>query len=114
MGLTPDRPARRPAVNSDTPVPMLVTAPMPVMTTRGAALRRTTARSSDSLGRTGSARAGLGDDGVDTLEVDHPAQLGLVDGDAERALEGGQDLDRAQRVGVVVLLEQARRADLGR
>src|SRR5437879_3374253 len=54
----------------------------------------------------------LGDNLADALEVDHPAEFGLVDLDLELFLERGKDLDGTQRVRAVILVEQTGVADL--
>src|SRR5690349_13321851 len=103
IGLTPLLPDRSPARKPGTPMPTLLITPRPVITTvRSGCCFAFTVRLRSGLG----GCSGLVDDRDDAVEVDHPGQLGLVDLDAEGALQRREDLDGAQRVGVVVLLEQ--------
>src|SRR5262249_52564102 len=103
IGLTPLRPARSPAGNPDTPHQLLDTTSRPVITTcRGCCCTLSTVRSPSPL----CVRC-LVDDRDHALEIDHPGQLGLVDLHAERAFQRRENFDRAQRVSVVVLFEEA-------
>src|SRR5882757_7096710 len=106
IGRAPLRPARSPAANSSAPTPMLETTPNPVSTTLFMGFARPSRWVSDL------PAGGLGGDLVHAVEVGHARQLGLLDDDAERLLQRGQDLDRPQRVGLVVLDEQAGVGDL--
>src|SRR5262249_7124171 len=112
IGRAESRPDCNPARNSSTPVPMLLTTPMPVITTRSSAALGLVPMGSPLVRSAGSVPAcGFGHDLVDAVQVDHPAKLRLVDLDAEHSLETGEDLDGAQRVRAVVLLESAALGD---
>src|SRR5215469_16351422 len=109
MGEAPLRPSRTAAVKASTPVPMLLTAPSPVMTTRRLVPLVSTApllSTADLSGTVGPHCVLLGH-GEDAGQVPHVLQLILRDDDAGLLLDPGQDRDQGQGVGMVVLDEVA-------
>src|SRR5919198_4777447 len=99
-GPTPERPAVIPSQYAFTPTPTGVTAPSPVTTTRRTLLAH--------RGLLGDHQVGRFADGLDA------GDLVVRDLDAELLLEGEDDLDQVERVGVQVLLEAGVGRDLVR
>src|SRR5215831_15558063 len=98
MGEAPLRPSRTAAMKASTPVPMLLTAPRPVMTTRRCVV---------GLSGIRGPRGVLLGHGEDAGQVPHVLQLILRDDDACLFFDPSQDRDQGQGVGVVVLDEVA-------
>src|SRR6266540_3751943 len=99
-GPTPERPAVMASQYASTPTPTGVTAPSPVTTTRRTLLPHRRLLGDHQVGRLA--------DGLDA------GDLVIWDLDAELLLEGKDDLDQVERVGVQVLLEASVGRDLVR